>query len=481
MFARVLLLIALVSLWLAAAPASANTRYASPTGSDTASCADVAHACSVLTAVNGRGTNKPVANDEVVLEPGSYPLSAPLHPPVAGLSIHGTAPLGVNGVYTYVNFPGAQAVALNAVRANVSDLYISGRIIDPNATLERLWIDAGAVPAGQVECSCTDGTLRDSVVRGSSVTVGGLVGFVGPTAVAPHVGPITEDYRNDTIVTDHAANPAILIDHTTASVPVEFTAENLIVATWAPAGQGQGQAISVQQALAGQTTSLTITHSDIAGSATATGGANAITDPSDIAVWPPFASFSLGLNVPATSPTVDVGLNDPLNGALDMAGNPRTQGAATDMGAYETAHITTSPAQTPVNTGPGPGLFAKPKLKLYDASVVIDNHTLTGADFAKCTGVTVKCVVKGTLRATLPHHQTKSKVGTISGTLTPGKKQSLKLKMTLAEFDALEHRTGMKQNLSASITTTAGVTSTKQSFTIQVHTEPDFTRKPKRQ
>ncbi len=37
----------------------------------------------------------------------------------------------------------------------------------------------------------------------------------------------------------------------------------------------------------------------------------------------------------AGSPTIDAGVTDPANGPLDLEGNPRTVGAATDIGAYE--------------------------------------------------------------------------------------------------------------------------------------------------
>src|SRR5262249_58893148 len=35
------------------------------------------------------------------------------------------------------------------------------------------------------------------------------------------------------------------------------------------------------------------------------------------------------------SPTIDAGLDDPLNGPTDFAGNARQQGGATDIGAFE--------------------------------------------------------------------------------------------------------------------------------------------------
>jgi hypothetical protein len=40
----------------------------------------------------------------------------------------------------------------------------------------------------------------------------------------------------------------------------------------------------------------------------------------------------------AGSPTVDAGVDDPANGTADLDGNPRTLGAATDIGAYEDGH-----------------------------------------------------------------------------------------------------------------------------------------------
>jgi hypothetical protein len=61
----------------------------------------------------------------------------------------------------------------------------------------------------------------------------------------------------------------------------------------------------------------------------------------------------------AGSPAIDAGTADSLNGATDLAGNPRTQGAAPDIGAYEAAPEPPAPAPAPQTT-PDPGSAQPP-------------------------------------------------------------------------------------------------------------------------
>src|SRR5436305_15342076 len=78
------LMLSAASTALAAPP----LRYASSTGKSTNDCTAPATACDMQTAINGNGGNQPVANQEVVVAPGTYNLTATLDPPT-NLYVHG--------------------------------------------------------------------------------------------------------------------------------------------------------------------------------------------------------------------------------------------------------------------------------------------------------------------------------------------------------------------------------------------------------
>ncbi len=468
---------AAVALFLTASPAFA-ARYATPSGSNAASCADIAHACSLTTAVNGRGANQPSPHDEIVVEPGTYNLSAPLTPPVSGENIHGTDPLAAS-----IN--GATGVVLDAATpTSVSTLMIRGDIVDPGGTLDRLYVYPSAATAHHVGCSCTGGVLRDSVILGGG-SAGGLVGYVGDGPVTGAAKPVTEDYRNDTIISAASNVAPIRIDHTgnDTSVKFAFTAENVILATAVIDDQGHPTpgplASKLSQAKAGQSTTLAITHSDVVGASPSTGGSMTSSDASDIGQSPfgSFGQYPINLRAVAGAPTIDAGVNDPRNGPSDLDGKLRTSGGATDIGAYEHQVLTLSPVTTPVatNNPPPPLPIAEPKLKLLSPDVIVDPVQFDDNESARCTGVKLPCTVHGTLRVRFGGHQTSSAIGTISGTLHPGHKGGLKIKLSSTGYLAVYHASNMRLDAKARVTTTSGLGRTTQTFTIRLITYPDYT------
>jgi hypothetical protein len=99
---------------------------------------------------------------------------------------------------------------------------------------------------------------------------------------------------------------------------------------------------------------------------------------------PLFVNGSIGpsenFRLLAGSPAIDAGVTDAFTGPSDLDGNPRVQGAAIDLGAYEFAPPPPAPA-----VGPGPALPpaqpAKPpaaKLALLARTVGIDSRRGTG-------------------------------------------------------------------------------------------------------
>jgi hypothetical protein len=449
---------AAAALFLTASPAFA-ARYATPSGSDTASCADIAHACSLPTAVDGHGANQPSPNEEIIVEPGTYNLSGPLAPPVSGENIHGTGPLAA------------------------SIIGATGDIVDPGGTLDRLYLYPSAATAHHVGCSCTGGMLRDSVILGGG-SAGGLVGYVGTGPVTGAAKRVTEDYRNDTILSDSSGAVPIRIDHTgnDTSVNFRFTAENVIAATTGVDAQGFPApgpvATKLSQSKPGQTTTLTMTHSAAGSAWPSSGGSMTITDVSDIAPALPFFQYPINEREVSGAPTIDAGINDPLNGPDDLDGNLRTSGGTTDIGAYEHQVLTLSPTTTPVATNnppPPPLPIAEPKLKLLNSEVIVDYIQLVDNESGRCTGVKLPCTVHGTLKVRLGGHQKPSAIGTISGTLHPGHKGNLMIKLSSTGYLAVYHASNMRLDAKASVTTTSGLGRTTQTFTVRLITYPDYT------
>jgi hypothetical protein len=488
---------------LNAAPALA-TRYASPTGSDTASCATVAHACSLRTAIQGHGSNHPSTGEDVVVGSGTYDIATPILP--GGVNLHVDGVRDVNGDAPVLTWSGSgnAGVAIDASSdpISLSDLHFaslqadppapatgSTAVVDSGGTLDRLSFADAAVPSAGFICACTGGVLRDSVIYNWAAPGGvGIVGYRGHGLANETTGaPITEDLRNDTIVSDDATVPAIYLETTgnDTRASVTFAAENVLAEaidrqTQQPFAAGLGA--KLERADPSGTETLSLTNSDVIGQV-AQGGATINAISGNIGAPALLKNFPADLEEMATSPTVDAGIDDPLNGPLDVDGRSRIAGAHTDIGAYESTPppltVEQSPGVTLNPPGGAPSLIGKPKLKLYAEPVILDGVTRDGSIYARCTGVTVNCVVNGKLRATLPGHHSVSTVGSISATIKPNRKRSLNITVTASEYLVVYHSSGLHRNVSASITTTAGVAKTTQTFTIELQDFPDYSSKHK--
>src|SRR5207302_4409128 len=110
------------------------------------------------------GANNPVAGQEVIVEPGTYTLSASLTPSVNTI-IHGVdgqprpviKATGFSALYP----SGAFALQISYVEIDVN---VSGNegINTSGATFDRVLIN-GASSNGNI-CQCYDGTIRNSVI-----------------------------------------------------------------------------------------------------------------------------------------------------------------------------------------------------------------------------------------------------------------------------------------------------------------------------
>jgi hypothetical protein len=309
-------------------PASASaTRYVTPTGLATNDCQSIAEGCDLKTAIQGNGANVPTAGEEVIVEPGSYSLDSEILAPNLNLNIHGvvgqprpvitqTDPMGEikvpSGAISYLDIEGGTTNLIN----------LSGGVMD------RVFMRAAS--SGNFACQCSGGLIRNSVFisTGSTAALG----------VTSNGGTNALDIRNVTAIATDELAAAIGNSHQSGG-SVIFNAYNVIA---------RNTAGGTDVAALGTGATITFHHSNYSTIDEGSGGI--VQDaPGDThqSASPHFTNAGAGDYSEAPgSPTIDAGITDPLNGPLDFAGNARSMGSSTDIGAYEVV--------VPPPAGPGP-------------------------------------------------------------------------------------------------------------------------------
>jgi hypothetical protein len=316
---------AVVAVALLAMPTVASaTRFASPAGKGSESCASVAQACSLRTAIEGKAGNEPKAGEEVILEPGTYEVTSKIEPQVSTLAVRGAPgqprPLITSkGVTIFGTVFAGRSLNLTHVEVEEKGLSSEPAIRLAGATLEGVLLVGE--PSGNVLCDCFEGTIRDSVVIAVKGSTSGAVGILS------NGGSATETLRNDTIVSESGepTSPgAIELDQQSKVAGLlTINAFNTIAINTTGAAD----------VIASQRSRITMTHSDYAHPS---GEGEVIDGGGRVTAAPLFVNAPLGdfAELPA-SPTVDAGSIEEANGPFDYEGSPRTSGAATDIGAYE--------------------------------------------------------------------------------------------------------------------------------------------------
>lgn len=315
------LALASVALLLAyAAPATAATRYASPSGTGLA-CSQ-ASPCDIQTAVEGPGV---IANDEVILLPGDYAVGAnSLVPPVA-VDMHGVLGQPRPRILSSAN----SAVDVQIPGVLVRDLGIehsggSGGValsIMAASTAERVIARSSA----NIACLPALGALiRDSVCHSTASDQAAVRFFYSGTE-----GPSTATLVNVTALASVGNSHAIELG--TFDVGIQtLTATNVIA-------NGSGTAADVSAFNFGTSVTIDLDHSNY--DTENQGSGTIITDPgsgTNQLAPPRFLNAGAGdFHQDAGSPTINAGATAPLLGSSDLDGAPRTQGTAPDIGAYE--------------------------------------------------------------------------------------------------------------------------------------------------
>ena len=305
---------------LLALPAVANAaqRYAAPGSTVTSGCTAPGTSpgpCNIVSAINGSA-----ANDEVIIESGSYgsrltPLSTTLQPAKGPVLIHGAQKQPRPVIYSAASFGFAMTGGSTLSDVDIEQVGPTAALFSDNALIDHVIADG--IGANTTGCDyMVDTTLIDSVCA----SLGGTGGYGVSTAEALS-GTHTFTLRNDTVYASPSGYAAMYLS--AGPGPLQVNVTNTIL---------RGGAFDIQAA--GGPVTATLDHSNYASTSgtaiTPAGTGTNQTSP------PLFVDITTGdLHELRFSPTVDAGATDSANGLLDLDGDARSFEGHTDIGAYE--------------------------------------------------------------------------------------------------------------------------------------------------
>lgn len=332
--------LAVLLLAITTAAATAEVRYASPEGPGSAPCTTKATPCDLVPALNSA-----TSGDGVELAPGDY---------IQNTALNITIPIDVYGEAgkprPVIRRIGGTGNGLN-VQAGATLSYVELTYDGVNRAIS----NAGTVSRSRIISTNTVSVSGACEVLGSyvnsiCVSMGGH-GFYAESGGAG-VGP-AKTVRNSVGVSfsSDPNNCGLSIEHSNMAART-FNFINSAL---------EGSAHSVCLTATGTSAIvLNLTNSNYR-SLTSTGdpGATRVVNATNSLQGLPGFVNQAGqdFHPAAGSPLINAGLNDPANGALDFDGKPRTIGAATDIGAFESDY------PPPVIAPPAPATTISKKLK----------------------------------------------------------------------------------------------------------------------
>ena len=332
-----LALLTVVSSVVAAATAApgasaAAQRYASPGGQGSACSA--AEPCSIVDAVTGAKVD-----DEVILAPGDYPLSATLQ--ANHITMHGVA--GQPRPRLLFSGPGQLGLRVwyGTLRyAEVDQLAATGT--------PAVWASHSTVDQLIAHAPSRTAEIHNTIIRNSIVVAFGADGRALETSTA--AAENTSTYRNVTAIASGSGGRAITATAAYGSAgKATIHAINVI----ARGGAG-GYGVRAFTDSSGAQATITANHSNYAGDSTEGTNAMITSEGGNQSDAPVFADAAGGdYRVAAGSATIDAGLDETLNGLLDVDGGPRSFGT-TDIGANELAGPAPTPSPDPVPSADPP-------------------------------------------------------------------------------------------------------------------------------
>lgn len=244
------------------------------------------------------------------------------------------------------------------------------RLPGGNSVVRRVTVDAGALGRPALWMDSPGGTVEDVAVthRGTSGQAGQVSGSGGAPITVRRLRASASDLgviAFDATITDslvHTAGdgqPALSVVQGTvnlrnvtavaspgSSYGIRTAGFNATLIARNTIARGSAGDVSVQP---GDTATLSHSNFRSTGPGITDAGGNQTGDPL-------FRDIPSDFRLQPDSPAIDAGTDDPLNGPTDLEGNPRRLGAATDIGAYETA-------RPPADPGPaGPGTTTTPPI-----------------------------------------------------------------------------------------------------------------------
>ena len=338
--------LSLVMLVVLAAPAHA-IRYAAPSPAGSGNCASPANACRLEAAVEGAsGVIGPAAaGEEIVVLPGEHVLSASLDLGAA-VNIHGVlgqpkptlrrsggaSPL----VTSYMAAPGVLRY-LRIHGTGITDGFQPVLAAYGGATYSELEVVADGGTAAAVRLA-DGGLLRNTTAR----HIGGYGLAVG-------------------VHGDSDANRIVGVTAISQGTPVSYglylydfgnaAADNFGVRVRNSIFRGVTNDVNVSAVGPVNDVEVRIGHSDYANSVASGPGATLTNQGGNLPATAQLTNIASGdFHQLVTSPTRDAGTTDPDLGALDVDGQPRSAGAAPDIGADEWYE----PPPAPPAAGGGP-------------------------------------------------------------------------------------------------------------------------------
>lgn len=363
MFARLLVVsLSLIAVLALAAPASAATRYASPTGIGAASggCPQVAP-CNFIDAVDSAQL---VDGDEVVVLPGDHMLGATQLQINKHVDIHGQGPAWL----TTIHSSSSTGIGIGHAASSVSDLTFeftggdSSRLSITGGTVERSIVKSGSL-VGSI--TFFNGTLRDSLVINTKIT-----GNAVSTNTSGSGGSYSTEIRGSTLIATGASASGLvarLAGGTSGSLT--YTVSDSIIRGGQQDIYGSAtDELTVTVSLANSNFEVVKTDLPLNGGNPGTGIVT-VTNPANAGnqtAAPVFLDAASGnFHQAATSPTIDAGTAGPLAFRGDIDADARVIDGIADIGADEyepvnavtgsitapTAGVTTTPPTALAGTG----------------------------------------------------------------------------------------------------------------------------------
>ena len=329
---------AIAALFVAPAAASAAERYATPSPDLPADCS-AGDPCSLQTAVESASNG-----DEVIVNEGTYDEGTnQLHPTVSSISIHGAAgqdrPLITFGAMgnlagVWLSQSGPQDLRRLAIESGGTGPALV--IVNSSGTAEQLLVKTATGTA--CELGTPAYTVRDSVCATSAS------GRAGITSVNFSNSDWTQTLRNVTTVGSGASGKGLTVS-TDGTANTTIDARNVIAQGGSGATSKDVQAYNFESPTS--TATIDFAHSNydstcevVSLSPTLTcgdgGSGVSITDPGSGANQTAAPVFiDAEFHQAPESPTVNAGSADASTGVGDLDGDPRSLGAAMDIGADE--------------------------------------------------------------------------------------------------------------------------------------------------